>query len=127
MSDNYNIATLNARLQQVANAIDAGPSNGFMKLLAAGGNVLSSLQLARPSGSVTGGVMTLNSLPLMDPAAPGSGIAKAARFEDSTGNVVISGLTVAANGNVADILLSPSNAITAGQAVAVSAATITGN
>lgn len=125
MSVNYNATTLNNRLQQVVNAIDGGGSNGFMRLLGSGGNVLSSFQLSRPMGVITNDVLIFNGLSLIDPAAAASGTATAARVEDSNGGVVISGLVV--NGPSADILLSPTAAIIAGQAVAITQATITGN
>jgi len=51
----------------------------------------------------------------------------AAPARDSTGSVVISGLTVNVGGDHPDILLSPSNFITAGQTVAITAASIVGN
>lgn len=130
MSVNYNTPTVSDRLQQVVNRIDAGPSNGFMRLLDSGGNVLSSFQLARPSGTVSGRVMTFNGMSLIDPAAAGGGLsgipATGARCEDSIGTIVISGLTVATVGSTNDILLTPTNIITAGQTVAITAATITG-
>ena len=127
MSVNYNVSVLSNRLQQVVNAIDAGPSNGFMRLLDGGGNVLSSLQLARPSATVFNGVATFNGMSLIDPSAAASGSVAGARVEDSAGTVVISGLTATAVGSVADIIFSPSNVIAAGQTVAITAATITGN
>jgi hypothetical protein len=118
----YSTTVLTQRLQQVINNIDGGPSNGFMRLLDAGGNVLSSLQLSRPSAVASGGVMTFNGLSLIDPAAAATGSASTARVEDSTGVIVIHGLQVGT-----DILLTPSPSITAGQTVALTAATITGN
>lgn len=122
MSVNYNTAVLNSRLQDVANAIDAGPSNGFLRLLLAGGTVASSFQLARPCASVAGGVLTFLGMSLIDPSAAATGTAAGARFETSAGTVVISGLVINQ-----DITLSPSAFITAGQTVAITAATITGN
>jgi hypothetical protein len=118
----YNTTTLTNRLQQVINAIDAGTSNGFMRLLNSGGGVLSSMQLSRPSAVAVLGVMTFNGLPLIDPAAAASGSAALARFEDGSGNIVISGLAINT-----DFFLTPSATIVAGQTVAITAATITGN
>lgn len=125
VSVDYSIAMLNSRLQLVANAIDAGGGNGFLKLLDAGGNTLSSLQLARPMGTVANGVLTFSGMSLIDPAAAAGGIATRARCQDSVGTVVISGLTV--GGPTPDIYLSPTNVIVAGQTVAITTATITGN
>lgn len=125
MSVDYNIPTLTDRLQQVINHIDAGASNGWMRLLDAAGNALSSFQLARPMGVAFNGVLTFNGLSLIDPAAAASGEARGARVEDSSGIIVISGLLV--NGPNPDIVLTPTATITAGQTVAITAATITGN
>lgn len=122
MPVDYSTTVLTNRLQQVINAIDGGPSNGFMLLTDSSGNTLSSFQLSRPSAVATLGVMTFNGLPLIEPAATASGQAALAQFQDSAGNVVIHGLTA----NV-DIFFSPSAAIVAGQTVAITAATITGN
>lgn len=122
MSVNYNIAVLNSRLRDVVSAIDAGPSNGFLRLLLVGGTVASSFQLSRPCATVTGGVLTFSGMSLIDPSAAATGTAAGARFETSDGTVVISGLVINQ-----DITLSPSAFITAGQTVAITAATITGN
>jgi hypothetical protein len=123
---NYSTVVRTNRLQQGINAIDAGPSNGFMRLLDAGGNVLSSLQLARPCAVASNGILTFNGLPLIDPAAAAGGVARGARFEDSTGTIVISGLT-AGTGSTSEVIFSPTNTIVAGQTVSITAATITGN
>ncbi len=127
MPVDYNTTTLTDRLQQVIANIDAGPSNGFMRLLDPSGNVLSSMQLSRPSAVASLGVLTFNGLSLVDPSAARSGIATGARFEDSTGNIVIFGLVVNSGTGISDIYLTPTNVITAGQTVAITAATITGN
>lgn len=127
MAVDYNLTVLTNRLQVVANAIDAGPSNGFMRLLDSGSNILSSFQLSRPMGTASNGQLTFNGLSLIDPAAAAAGQAVAARCEDSTGTVVISGLTVSTPGSTSDIIMTPSNTIAAGQTVAITAATITGN
>lgn len=125
MSVNYPVAVINNRLQVVKTAIDAGVSNGFLKLLDAGGNSAASFQLARPCGTIVGGVLTFSGLSLIDPAAAG-GAAVAGLCTDGDGNTVISGLTVNAAFNP-DILLTPTATIAAGQAVAITAATITGH
>jgi hypothetical protein len=125
LSVNYNIAVRTNRLQQVINAIDAGFSNGFLKLLDSGGAAAASFQLARPCGTIVGGVLTFSGLSLIDPAAAG-GAAVAGLCTDGSGNTIISGLTVNAAFNP-DIILSPTSIIAAGQTVAITAATITGN
>lgn len=126
MSVDYSIAVLTNRLQQVVNAIDAGPTNGVLRLLNAGGTTLSSLSLARPCGVASGGVFTFSGMSLIDPAAAATDFATAARVEDGDGNTIISGLTVGM-GSTSEIVMSPTNFITAGQTVAITAATITGN
>ncbi len=126
MSVNYNQTLINNRLQLVVNAVDAGPSNGFLRLLDGANNVVSSFQLSKPSMTVGGGVATFNGLSLIDPSAVG-GTAVAARVEDSTGSIVISGLTVNAQPLPPDIVVSPTATIGAGQVVALTAATITGH
>jgi predicted nicotinamide N-methyase len=124
----YSTTVLTERLQQVINNIDAGASNGFMRLLDAGGNTLSSFQLSRPMGVAALGVLTFNGLSIIDPAAAASGVAATARVEDSAGTVVIHGLLVnVGSSTTSDIFLSPSATITAGQTVVLTAATITGN
>lgn len=130
MSVNYPVSLLTSRLQLVANAIDAGPSSGFMQLLDSGNGVLSTMQLAKPAATVANGLLSFNGLALVDPAATGSGFATRARFTDSVGTIVISGLVVgtAAPGSTSqDIFMSPTNLIAAGQTIAVTAATIQGN
>ena len=122
MSVNYSVTVRNNRLQQVINAVDGGASNGFIKFLAAGGSVLSTMQLSRPSMTINNGVAIFNGLSLIDPSAAGTGAIVAAQVTDSAGNVIISGL--AAN---TDFLMSPNSSITAGQTLALTAATITGN
>lgn len=127
MSVVYPVGLINQRLTDVANAMDAGGANGAMLLLDAGGNTLSTLALARPAASVSGGYLFFNSLPLVDPAAAQSGNAAFARVQDSAGNIVISGLTVTGISTTADIALAPSNVIIAGQTVAITAASIQGH
>ena len=126
MTVNYNVSTLTARLQVVVNAIDA-TGNGFMRLSDGGGNVLTSFQLSNPMGVANNGLLTFNGLSLIDPSAAAGGQAAAGRCETSAGVVVISGLTVGGPGSTADIVLSPHTTITAGQTVAVTAASIQGN
>lgn len=129
MSVDYTTTILTQRLQVVINAIDGGTSNGYMRLLDSGGNILSSLQLSRPMGVAANGVLTFNGLSLIDPAAAAGGYATAARLENGDGTFEVRGLTAgaASPGANYDILLTPSNLLVAGQTVAVTAATITGN
>lgn len=127
MSVVYPVTLINSRLQVVETAIDAGGSPGNLKLLDSGGNTLSTLQMAIPSGTVAAGVLTFQGMSLVDPAAAASGVASLARIEDSTGAAVITGLTVGPPAATADIVLSPTNTIVAGQTIAITAGTITGH
>jgi hypothetical protein len=124
LSVDYNETLLTNRLQVVANAIDAGPGGGRMRLLDEAGNVLSSMPLFVPCGVVASGVLNFT-VPLVDPAAMMGGGAATARVEDANGTVVISGLTI--NTTNADIHLTPTNVVNAGQTVSITAASITGN
>ena len=121
MSVIYPVSVLNNRLQQVVNAIDAAASNGFLKLIQSGGSVAATFQLSRPCGTITGGVLTFSGLSLIDPAAAGGQVSGGVAT-DGDGNTVISGLTINT-----DIFLTPTTIIAAGQTVAITAATITGN
>jgi len=127
LSVNYSITVLTNRLQQVVNAIDAGATNGVLRLLNSGGTTLSSLSLARPCGVAASGVLTFSGMSLIDPAAAATDSATVARVEDGDGNTIISGLTVGTAGSTSEIVMSPTNFITAGQTVAITAASITGN
>ena len=126
MSVNYNLTVLTNRLQQVVNAIDAGATNGSLGLLESGGSILSTLSLARPCGVAANGQLIFSGMALVDPAATGGGYAIAARVSDGDGNIIISGLTVGI-ANTNDVVMSPTNLITAGQTVAITEASITGN
>lgn len=117
----YPIPVLNNRLQQVVNAIDAGASNGFLKLIALGGAVAASFQLARPCGTIIGGVLTFSGLSLIDPSAAG-GQVSGGIVTDGDGNTVISGLALNQ-----EIFLTPASIINPGQTVSITSATITGN
>jgi hypothetical protein len=124
MAVNYSTATKTARLQAVINQIDAGPGPGTVEIGTAGmASVLAILTLADPCGTVSVDVLTLDFDPdISDPAADATGTAAAARIKDSTGTVVISGLTVGTSGT--DIILD-SVSITAGQTVTLTTGTIT--
>lgn len=127
MSCVYPQSIINPRLQLVASAIDAGGGNGVLRLLDSASNILSSLQLARPAATVGAGVLVFNGMALVDPAAAATGTATAARVEDSIGNIVISGLTVGNAPSGPWDITFPTNAIVAGQTIAITQAQITGH
>ena len=129
MAVTYSVTAINARLNGVVDTIDAGGGNGYMTLLASG-TVVSTISLARPCGTVDGGILTFSGT-LLDPAAAATGAVTEGRVYDSTGALVISGLTVGVPPSTGyDILLSNglnSTVITAGQTVALLSAQITGS
>ena len=125
MSVNYPVSLLNTRLGDVVTAIDSGATNGSLQLLDGSNNLLSTFGLSRPCATVTGAVLTFNGLALVDPAATGSGTSHFARVNNGDGTIVISGLTVGTS-SASDIVLSNAS-ILAGQTIALTAATITGN
>ena len=127
MSVQYSQVAINDRLQGVVTAIDDAGA-GFLRLLA-GGTVVSSIQLSNPCGTVNGGVLTFTGI-MLDPSAANTGVVNGARIEDGAGAVMISGLTVGIPLSGADILITNglnTTLITAGQAVSVLSAQITGS
>lgn len=122
----YNTATLNLRMTDVLNGIDGGSTNGIFRLLDATNNILSSMTLSKPSGTVSSGILTFIGLPWVDPAAAAGGNAAKARIENSSGNIVVSGLTVGSGSTAYDVVLSPTATIGAGQTVTITLASITG-
>jgi hypothetical protein len=120
-------SVVDAKLQVVLNAIDGGTGNGIITLKA-GGTTVSTLTLNKPSGSVSGGVLSFIT-PLTDPLAVGTGNVTTGTISDSAGSVVASGLSAGVPGSGADIWVFNglnSTLITAGQTVQVLAARITG-
>lgn len=118
----YSTAVKNSRMTVVRDAIDAGSSNGVLEIGTTGmASVLATIPLADPCGSVSSGVLTF-SVPITEASADASGTAAEARIKDSSGTVVISGLTVGTSG--ANINLDTTS-ITAGQTVTISSAAIT--
>jgi hypothetical protein len=128
MAVTYNTSTINDRLQAVVDNIDANGS-GYLKLLASGGVVISSIQLGVPCGTVSGGVLTFGGT-LFDPAATATGYAISGVIQDAIGTTVVSGLSVGIPLSGGDILISnglSTTLITAGQTLQVLSAQITGS
>ena len=118
----YSTTVKNNRLTQVLNAIDGGAGNGLLKIGTTGmGTVLVQVTLAKPSFSISGGVMTLLGVTL-SATASNTGTAAEATLTDSTGTVVASGLTVGTSGT--NVIVSTTS-ITSGQSVQVTSGTIT--
>ncbi len=129
MSVIYNIPAINARLEGVVDTIDAGSTNGSLRLKANSGTVISTVSLARPCGVVDGGVLTFSGT-LLDPSAASTGEVGEADVTDGDGSVVVSGLTVGIPLSGCDVLLTNglnTTAVTAGQTVEVVSAQITGS
>ena len=118
----YSTTVKNNRMTQVLNAIDGGSAGGTLEIGTTGmASVLAIIALADPSGSVATGVLTFT-MPQSDTNADATGTAAEARIKDSSGTVILSGLTVGTSG--ANINLS-SVGITAGDTVTLSSAAIT--
>src|SRR5688500_7357753 len=118
----YSTEVANNRLAVTRDAIDAGGGPGKLQIGNLGfGTVLAELTLQDPCGFIMNRVLTFTPPPLLSGGAA-DGSAVAARFVDSNGVVVISGLTVGTAGT--DILLS-STTITTGEPVELLSATLT--
>lgn len=121
----YSLSLINARLNGVVTALGASSS----MVLKASGSTVSTIALASPAGTVSGGVLTFSGT-LLDPSASGTGEVDSAVILDSTGATAISGLTVGIPGETRDVIISNglnSTLITAGEAVALLSAEITGS
>lgn len=123
MSVNYNIPIINDRLADVVTNIDAGPGAGQMRLVSPLLTTVSLITLQKPSGTVAGGILTFSGLPVAGATLASTAIT-AADIEDSTGLVVISGLTVG-NSTAFDIVM-PVTSVLIGNIVSLNSATITG-
>jgi autotransporter translocation and assembly factor TamB len=122
----YSQSAISARLQAVASTLDAGGANGSLILLA-GASPISTISLARPSGTVNGRVLVFNGT-LQDPLIAASGTISGGRMQDSNGNVVVSGLTAgtSALNPAPDIILSTTT-VSSGQSLLLTSVTIQGN
>lgn len=123
MAVNYSATVKTTRMNAMVSAIDAGAGVGILEICnAAYALVLASIALVKPSFTVSAGVATLASVPRSDVSADNTGTAALARFKDSTGTVVIDGLTVGVGSG--DIQLN-SISLSAGQTVTINSGTIT--
>jgi hypothetical protein len=118
----------NARLTAIITALDSGSSGGFLKFYdgvrpATGGtvtNLLATLTLSKPSGTVSAGVLTGSAITGAN--ATGTGTATWARLTDQAGTFVAD-LSVGTSGT--DIILAGSASMTTGQPVSVTSWSIT--
>lgn len=123
MAVTYTTAVKNARMTAVRDQIDAGTGPGVLQIGTTGmATILAEITLDDPSGTISGGVLSLSGFPKSDTSANNTGTAAAARIRDSSGTDVITGLTVGLS--AADIILD-SVSITAGQTVTINSAAIT--
>jgi hypothetical protein len=123
MAVTYTTAVKTARMQAVADAIDASDP-GVLQIGTTGmGTVLAEFTLAQPCGTAAAGVLTFDFDPdISDTSANNDGTAAAARIRNGDGTDVVTGLTVGTTGT--DIVLD-SVSITTGQTVTITAGTIT--
>lgn len=122
MAVTYTTAVKSARMTAVVNEIDAGAGAGKLKIRDGSNNILATITLTDPSGTVSNGVLTFDFDPDISTTATGTGTAANAIITDSNDVTVISGLTVGTSGT--DIVLD-STSITSGQTVTITAGTIT--
>lgn len=124
MAVTYTTAMKTARMQAVADTLDAGAGAAVLEIGTSGmASVLATLQLVEPCGTVTNGVLTFDFDPdISDALADATGTAAEARIKDGSGTSQITGLTVGTSGT--DIILD-STSITANQTVTITAGTIT--
>lgn len=122
MSVTYRAALKTVRMQAVADDIDSGPAAGTLEVgTAAMALVLATFTCDDPCGVVAGSVLTFSGLTKSVLASNG-GTAAEARFKNSTGTTIVSGLTVGTIGT--DIIIS-STSVSAGQQLDWTAGTIT--
>jgi len=117
----YSNALKDTRMTAVITAIDAGTAGSIEIGTTGMGAVLVSIPLAKPSFSEASQAITMLSTP-RSATATATNTAAAARIKDSSGNIIVSGLTVGVSG--ADINLSSVN-IATGQTVSITSGTIT--
>lgn len=123
MAITYAAALKTARMQAVADAIDAAATAGYIEIgTASMASILATVTLDDPCGTVTGDTLDFT-LPASDLSVDANGNAQAARIKDGDGNIIISGLTVGATGSGANIELS-STSLSIGDAVTLTSGTI---
>lgn len=104
MSVIYAATLKTTRMQAVRDAIDGGAGAGTLEVgTASMASVLCIVTLADPASSVAGSVLTVLGVPLSG-TATAAGTAAEARIKDSSGNIIVSGLTVGTSAT--DIIIS---------------------
>lgn len=128
MSVVYSSTAINDRLLGVVTAIGSGGGPGLF-ILSQGSTALSTITLASPCGTVSGGVLTFTGT-LLDPAAAASGTVNNVTIKNSAGSTIISGFTVGIPLSGAEVIISNglnNLNITAGQVVQLQSAQIVGS
>lgn len=121
----YSQSAIDGRLQAVVSTVG---SSGVLRLMD-GIAVLSTIPLATPCGTVSGGVLTFTG-PMTDQLAAVTGTVGAAAVEDALGNIVISGFTVGIPLSGAEVIVNNginTLQILSGQTVTLLSASITGS
>lgn len=122
MAVTYATAVKTARMQAVADQIDAGASPGKLKIYTSGGgSLLVTFTLTDPCGTVSGTTLTFDFDPDLSATAGNTGTAAEATITDSADTVKVSGLTVGTSGT--DVVLD-SVSITSGQTVTLATGTL---
>lgn len=94
----YAAAVKTARMQAVADQIDAGTGPGTLELCTAGfAAVVRTFTLNDPCGTVSGSVLTLAGFPKTESASVAGDLA-VARIKDSDGNVKVNNLSIGTSG-----------------------------
>lgn len=116
-----------ARMQVVADKIDAGTGPGKLEIGTTGfAAVIVSIPLADPCGTVSGDTLTLDTSPAPAANASAAGVAAEARIVDSSDGSVITGLVVRASADPdagEEVVLINTN-IAVGQPVSIQTATV---
>ena len=123
----YSPSVKSARMSAVLARMDGGVGVGGARLeigTAGMAVVLAVIELATPSGVVTGTTLTLSGLPRSDVSADATGTAASARVRDNANNDLITGLTVTAVGAGGDIQMDSLD-VTIGQEIKCTAAAMT--
>ena len=106
------------RMTCIITRLDAQSGNAILKIGTSGmAATLASVTLAKPSATVSGGVLTFSGLP-KTATATGAGTAANAQLTDSAGTVWVDGLTVGTSGT--DIIID-NTSIAVGQTVSFNA------
>lgn len=122
MAVQYANSLKDTRMTAVITAIDAGAGAGTLEICTTGyATVLTAITLSKPSFTEASQTITMAGVPKIGTAGA-TGVAIAARFKDSSGNIIVNGLTVGTSGT--DIILNTAS-VNSGQSVTINSGTIT--